>query len=115
MVVGICAYYLAVEYQDIIETLELAYTVFSAGVIIPIIAGFYKDKTGINPMGALGGMIFGGVSGLILAMEDLREWSGVDEGDFAEYFDHPPILIGLGFCVLGIVLFNWLGSGKEKK
>ena len=51
--------------MDIISTLTLAYTVFTAGLTLPIIFGFYKEKTKVSSRGALLSLIFGGSISLI--------------------------------------------------
>ncbi len=105
--VGVLAFFLALKFQDIIDTLQFAYTVFSAGVILPIIAGFYKERTRLNPMGAIGGIILGGGSALLIVVDEFRDAIGVDI-----FYKDYAVLIGLGFCVLGMVTFNFLGRGK---
>jgi solute:Na+ symporter, SSS family len=58
--VGIGALVLALYLNDILKTLELAYTIFTAGLTIPILFGFYKEKTHVTSKGAFIGLIFGG-------------------------------------------------------
>ncbi len=45
LIIGLLALVLALYLDDIIDTLKLAYTVFTAGLTLPIIFGFYKQKT----------------------------------------------------------------------
>jgi SSS family solute:Na+ symporter len=66
IVIGILGLCLALYLEDLIKTLELAYTFFASGVIIPVIAGFYKNKLKINSTGALAAMIGGGLTAIIL-------------------------------------------------
>jgi SSS family solute:Na+ symporter len=63
--IGFLALGLALYLSDIISTLVLAYTVFTAGLTIPIIFGFYKKKTKVTPIGALWGLILGGITALV--------------------------------------------------
>ena len=107
VLVGLAAFVMALEFGDIIETLEFAYTVFSAGVILPIIAGFYRERTGINPMGALGGILLGGASALTIVVDEFRDAVGVDV-----FYKDYAVLIGLGFCLVGMLVFNVLGKQK---
>lgn len=57
---------LALAVEEVISALLLAYAVFSSGLIIPVIAGFYKRKLGVTPLGALAGLVGGGASALVL-------------------------------------------------
>jgi len=63
--IGVFALLLALYLNDIIETLKLAYTVFTAGLTLPIIFGFYKSKTKATSTGALWSLILGGSTALI--------------------------------------------------
>ncbi len=65
LLVGVCALLLALVLQDIINTLKLAYTVFTAGLTLPIIFGFFKEKTKVTSTGALMSLILGGGISLI--------------------------------------------------
>ena len=42
-----------------------AYTIFTCGLVVPVIAGFYKEKLGVTPQGAMVALVGGGVIGLI--------------------------------------------------
>ena len=65
LAVGILALLLSLYLLDIINTLKLAYTVFTAGLTLPIIFGFYKNKTNVTPTAALISLILGGSVSLI--------------------------------------------------
>jgi SSS family solute:Na+ symporter len=65
LIIGLLALGLALYLNDIINTLKLAYTIFTAGLTFPIIFGFYKDKTKISSTGALISLILGGSTSLI--------------------------------------------------
>jgi hypothetical protein len=58
-------------------------------------------------MGALGGMLFGGASSLMIVVDEFRDAIGVDI-----FYKDYAVLIGLGFCLVGMVVFNVLGKGK---
>lgn len=58
--VGGGALLLALIFQDIIQTLMFAYTIFTSGLTIPILFGFYKEKTKVTSQGALYSLILGG-------------------------------------------------------
>jgi SSS family solute:Na+ symporter len=63
--IGTVALVLAFYFNDIVQTLQLAYTVFTAGLTLPIIFGFYKEKTKVTARGALLSLILGGLISLI--------------------------------------------------
>jgi len=66
--VGIAALLLAIYHSmlgSILDTLQLAYTVFTAGLTLPVLFGFYKEKTKVTVKGALWSLILGGGSSLL--------------------------------------------------
>jgi SSS family solute:Na+ symporter len=65
LITGSVALLLALYLQNIITTLKLAYTVFTAGLTLPIIFGFYKEKTKVTSTGALLGLLLGGTVSLL--------------------------------------------------
>ena len=62
---GICSLVVALALKGVISALLFAYTVYTGGVILPVIAGFFKDRLKVTPSGALAALIGGGVAGLI--------------------------------------------------
>jgi len=66
--IGIMGLFLALYLRDIIKTLELAYTVFASGLIIPFIAGFYKEKLRVDEKGARVVKIFPAVDPVLIGM-----------------------------------------------
>jgi Na+/pantothenate symporter len=59
---------MALKLQGIIASLLLAYTVYSSGVAMPVLFGFYADKLRLNATGALCSVIVGGFAGLALKL-----------------------------------------------
>jgi len=51
--------------KGVISALLFAYTVYTCGLILPVIAGFYKDRLKVTPLGALVAIIGGGSVALI--------------------------------------------------
>jgi len=90
---GLVALGLALALKGVISSLLFAYTIFTCGLVVPVVAGFYKDKLKVTPRGALAALIGGGVVGL------LGKIPGLDiplKGD-----------LGLiGFAVSAILLFG---------
>ena len=72
---GLLALALALMLKGVITTLLFAYTVYTCGVVCPVIAGFFKDKLRLAPPAALLAVVVGGalaVSGLLLGLEWLK-------------------------------------------
>jgi len=90
---GLVALALALVMKQVISSLLFAYTIFTCGLVVPVIAGFYKEKLRVTPRGALAALIGGGVVGL------LGRLPGLDipiKGD-----------LGLiGFAVSAVLLFG---------
>jgi len=90
--VGFGALILALYYGDILKTLQLAYTVFTAGLTLPVLFGFYKEKTRITSKGALWSLIFGGIISIL--------WL-----NFAPYGEYA-VLVGLLVSVFPLLVFR---------
>ncbi|MFC1905050.1 sodium:solute symporter family protein, partial [Chloroflexota bacterium] len=65
VVLGVLSLVVALVLKGIISALLFAYTIYTAGLILPVIFGFYKEKLRVTPMGALVAVIGGGSVGLI--------------------------------------------------
>jgi SSS family solute:Na+ symporter len=93
IILGSLALGLAMVLQGVISSLMFAYTIFTCGLVVPVIAGFYREKLKVTPQGALAALIGGGVLGL------LGKIPGLDiplKGD-----------LGLiGFAVSAVLLFG---------
>ena len=62
---GLVALGLAIALKGVISSLLFAYTIFTCGLVVPVIAGFYKERLKVNGQGALAALIGGGVVGLL--------------------------------------------------
>jgi SSS family solute:Na+ symporter len=60
LMIGAAALLLAVSLPTIIQTLLIAYSVFTGGLLMPVIAGFYRERLGLTPSGALFALVGGG-------------------------------------------------------
>ena len=65
IILGLLALGLAMVLKGVISSLLFAYTIFTCGLVVPVIAGFYKDRLKVTPQGALAALIGGGVVGLM--------------------------------------------------
>jgi SSS family solute:Na+ symporter len=66
LVIGACSLMLAISLASIIKTLLIAYTVFTSGLLLPVVAGFYRDRLGLTPTGALSALVAGGITAIFL-------------------------------------------------
>ena len=90
---GFLALILALYLQDIIETLKLAYTVFTSGLTFPILFGFFKKKTHVNSKGALISLLLGGSMSLL--------WFFLNNP-----FTIDAVIIGMGFSIAPLLIFK---------
>jgi len=54
--------------HKVITALLFAYTVYTSGLILPVIAGFYKSRLKVTPLAALVAVIGGGGAALIIRL-----------------------------------------------
>ena len=93
VILGLTALGLALALKGVITSLLFAYTVFTCGLVVPVLAGFYRDSLKVTPQGALAALIGGGVIGLLGKIPGL----GIPcKEDFGL----------LGFAVSAILLFG---------
>jgi len=93
VVIGTAALMVAVETsRGVVDNLLLAYTVFTSGVVIPVLAGFYKDRLRVNSWGAMAAILGGGATGLVV---ELKHIDNLD-------------LLGLGVCVVLLFTVSWV-------
>ncbi len=72
VVLGILSLLLALTLKGVINALLFAYTIYTCGLILPVIAGFYRDRLKLTPMGALVAIIGGGAAGLISKLGHIK-------------------------------------------
>jgi solute:Na+ symporter, SSS family len=72
LLIGLAALGLALLLKGIITALLFAYTIYTSGVILPVIAGFYREKLKLTPISALAAIIGGGLTGLISQIWSIR-------------------------------------------
>jgi len=64
ILLGIISLVVALLLKGIISALLFAYTVYTCGVILPVIAGFFKSRLKVTATGALAALIGGGAAGI---------------------------------------------------
>lgn len=62
---GFMSLCLALALKEVISALLFAYTIFTCGLVVPVVAGFYKQKLKVTSQGALVALIGGGAIGLL--------------------------------------------------
>jgi solute:Na+ symporter, SSS family len=100
--IGIIALSLALLLKGVITTIVFAYTIYTCGVIIPTIAGFYKEKLRVTSNGAMAAIIVGGTVGLISKLMVIK------------YLDIGAIGISLILLLLVSLVENKLNYSKNK-
>ena len=71
--IGIISLILALKVKGIISSLLLGYTVYTSGLVFPVLLGFYKDRLRLNKEGAILAMVAGGglaLSGKLMGLSD---------------------------------------------
>jgi hypothetical protein len=66
VLIGFCALLLAISLPGIIKTLLIVYTVFTSGLLLPKVVGFYKEQLGLTSGGALWALIWRRTTALFL-------------------------------------------------
>ena len=72
VLLGICSLLVALALKGVISSLLFAYSVYTAGVILPVLAGFYRDKLKVTSMGALAAIIGGGGMALVSKIFEIK-------------------------------------------
>ena len=62
VIIGMVALAIAMASPGIIAVIFSAYTIFTSGMLVPVVAGFYKEKLGLTPIGALMALVGGGMT-----------------------------------------------------
>lgn len=96
VLIGVLALLLALYVQRIIELLLLSYTMYAAGVFIPVVLGLYWSRG--TAAGAIAAIVGGSLSGLAIA----RGWVSAAE---------LPLISGLPAIVLGALVSLVLYAG----
>ncbi len=72
VVLGAGSLILALVLKGVINALLFAYTVYTCGLILPVIAGFYKGRLKVTSLGALVAVVGGGSAALISKVFDIK-------------------------------------------
>ena len=72
VILGICALVVALALKGIIAAMIFAYTIYTTGVILPVIAGFFRKQLRVTSRGALAALLGGGAVGLVSKLVDVK-------------------------------------------
>lgn len=64
--IGVAALAVAITSPGIIASLMMAYTVFTGGLLVPILAGFHRERLGLTNRAALVALFGGGATAIML-------------------------------------------------
>jgi SSS family solute:Na+ symporter len=92
--IGIFSLLLALILKGVISSLLLGYTVYTSGLIFPILLGFYRNKLKLSRVGAISAMAVGGGLALI---GKIMGWS---------FFGFPAGLYGFFLSGLTIIIVS---------
>ena len=73
VVIGILSLAVALRLKGVISSLLLGYTVYTSGLVLPILLGFWRHKLKLNRGGAISAMVAGGglaLSGKLMGLND---------------------------------------------
>jgi SSS family solute:Na+ symporter len=102
VILGLIGLGLALVLKGVISSLLFAYTIFTCGLVVPVIAGFYRERLKLTSQAALVALVGGGVTGLLGKIPGLDIPMKDDLGL-------------IGFAVSAILLFgvSWLTMKKR--
>jgi SSS family solute:Na+ symporter len=68
IVIGIISLLIALKLRGVIASLLLGYTVYTGGLVMPVLFGFYRKKLQLNALGVIAAIAGGGGMGLFLKL-----------------------------------------------
>ena len=74
LIIGAASISITLYFGGIIKSMLFALTIYTTGLIIPVILGFYREKLSLNRHGAIAAVLTGSVSALILKFLSLNKY-----------------------------------------
>ena len=74
LVTGLVSLALALYIDGIIKSLLLALTIYTSGIIIPVVFGFYRERLSLNAAGAVSACIAGGGAALFMKLSGMDQF-----------------------------------------
>jgi SSS family solute:Na+ symporter len=65
VVIGVLSLLVALRLNGVISSLLLGYTIYTSGLVLPILLGFNRERLGLNKAGAISAMVAGGTMALV--------------------------------------------------
>jgi SSS family solute:Na+ symporter len=109
VIIGILAFFVATRSTGIINSLYNSYYIFTSGIVIPVVAGFYKDKLRVNSWGALAAIVGGGGTALGIKLA-----GNITLADGRLIKNLHLDLLGFGVCAILLFSVSWL-TGRMKR
>ncbi|MBN2254191.1 MAG: sodium:solute symporter family protein [Deltaproteobacteria bacterium] len=75
VIIGAISLLIAVTLKGIIASLLLGYTVYTSGLVIPVLLGFYSKHLKLNSFGVIAAVVGGGGMGLLLKLSGYNNLS----------------------------------------
>ncbi len=92
VLIGLLSLGIALKLKGVIRALLLGYTIYSSGLVLPVIFGFYGKRLRLHPLGAMAAVIGGGG----VAM-------------FGKWMGYPHCgLVGMGLSGIVLFLVSWI-------
>lgn len=73
-VIGVFSLFLALRLKGVIPSLLLGYTVYTSGLVFPVLLGFYRDRLGVRREAAILAMLAGGGLALMGKLMGLKDF-----------------------------------------
>jgi Na+/proline symporter len=106
---GLLALAFALKFRGVIHLLLFGYSIYTAGLVIPAVFGFWRQKFRLNPTGALVAMIGGG--GWVI----LRDLGLVDRLGFEGFLDLSPGFQGVLLSLILLFAGSYVSRSKRIK
>jgi len=74
LVIGVISLSVALYIDGIIKSLLLALTIYTSGIIIPVVFGFYRERLSLNSAGAVYACIAGGGAALFMKLSGMEQF-----------------------------------------
>ena len=68
IIIGMISLLIAMKLKGVITSLLLGYTVYTSGLVVPVLFGFYSKRLKLNSFGVIAAVIGGGGMGLVLKL-----------------------------------------------
>jgi len=105
VILGALSLVLAWRLANVISSLLFAYTVYTAGITLPVIAGFFKNRLKVTSLGALAAVIGGGATGLTIKLLGIYS----TELNMPRWLE----LIGLLVCVILLFVVSAIDNRRK--